>query len=107
MMLIDIDPQLIKLMQFAGTCRAPSNVVNAVRSGTEWPYDANSQVTYTCDSCPSGGGTINCQNNGQWTEKTKCTGGLNQNKYHLVPKMKLDPPCTFNNFGLHFFVFFN
>ena len=58
------------------TCQDPGQVANAIRSGTAGPYPINSQVTYTCNNCFFGGGTITCQPNGQWTQTVQCSSKL-------------------------------
>ena len=56
------------------TCSDPGEVRNAVRTGHQAPYTLNSRVTYTCNICYSGQGTITCRSNGQWGRKPTCTG---------------------------------
>ena len=58
-------------------CADPGGVDHAVRSEAAWPYRENTRFTFTCDDCSTGGGSITCQSNGQWTTKPNCTGNKN------------------------------
>ena len=59
------------------TCNNPGELRNAKRTGDQAPYTLNSRVTYTCNICYSGQGTITCRSNGQWSRKPTCTGKYN------------------------------
>ena len=52
-------------------CGQPPTILNARRSGNN--FALNAVITYTCDPCYQGGGTIRCQPNGQWTRQLFCT----------------------------------
>ena len=58
-------------------CGDPGNVVNAVRTGTNFGFGGT--VQYVCNRCYTGGGTITCQANQRWTARPECTS-----KYHSV-----------------------
>ena len=67
---------LHKKIPFLVTCQDPGQVADSVRSGSVGPYPINSRVTYTCNNCYVGGGTITCQPNGQWTQTVVCRSKL-------------------------------
>ena len=57
-------------------CPGPGGIAHAARSETHWPLSVGAKATYTCNPCYTGGGTITCQRNGQWTQKPTCTGKI-------------------------------
>ena len=67
---------LHKKLPILVTCQDPGQVADSVRSGSVGPYPINSRVTYTCNNCYVGGGTITCQPNGQWTQTVVCRSKL-------------------------------
>ena len=59
------------------TCQVPSVVPNSIRSRPQvTSFDQGDTVTYTCNPCFTGGGTITCLASGQWTQTTFCTGEI-------------------------------
>ena len=61
---------------FVVECGDPGGIDNAVRGASSWPYTVGTAFAYTCESCYTGGGSITCQENGQWTQKPTCTGEI-------------------------------
>lgn len=57
-----------------GTCNEPGGRPFSTRTGALFPYHVGDEVTYTCDSCYTGGGTITCLNNGRWSGDVACSG---------------------------------
>ena len=55
-------------------CLDPGSIVHAKRSGSSGPYPEGSKVIYTCHTCYTGGGTMTCQDNGQWSNRPECRG---------------------------------
>ena len=68
---------------FAAGCRDPGGIPNSERSQTTGPYRVGSQVTYTCNSCYEGGGTINCQSNNEWSQFPSCNCRCFPQNYYL------------------------
>ena len=64
-------PNLLMFHNAAITCDDPGTIPNAERGAVL--LSVNSQVTYTCKDCYTGGGVITCQANGQWTPLPACT----------------------------------
>lgn len=60
-------------------CADPGEVDFAERSDNfGGPYHVYSRIIYTCYTGFTGGGTIICERNGQWTEMPVCTGTYNE-----------------------------
>ena len=57
-----------------GTCHEPGGRPFSTRTGALFPYQTGDKVTYTCDSCYTGGMTITCLNDGRWSSNVACEG---------------------------------
>ena len=61
------------LILFSVRCQDPGQVQNAQRTGFD--YSVNAVVSYRCNQCFTGGGSITCQSSGQWSPQTpQCRG---------------------------------
>ena len=79
-------------------CGDPGTVINARRTGND--FRMGQQVTYACNNCYFGGGTITCQANGRWTNLPTCSG---KSKYIFQNFSKAENIRIQN--GLFFIVF--
>ena len=62
-------------MSFSGpvvqVCQDPGQIAYARRTGEN--FQVGSRVTYECNECYRGGGSITCLSNVQWSARPSCT----------------------------------